>query len=191
MKKNDIKEYLTYLKNSKRYKFYTIRHYKETLGVFFDFVMKFSQMKVNPTFNLNIRLHYPQNENMDFFKQSEIEMLIKRPLMVLNQIERADFKTDYIFKKKIYTCKMERLILKIMFSTGIRPCEITNMELEDFKCEDLKIRIRSKGNQQYIVKDRNVFITAKTVMELHELLQLQKDIRTCHSQNWLFIHYKG
>lgn len=191
VKKTDMEEYITYLKKSKRYKLYTIRYFKEALNVFFEFVMRFSRMKVNPTSNLRVRIHYPKKENMDFFKQSEIEILINRPLMVLDQIDVSDFKTDYMFKRKVYTIKMERLILKIMFSTGVRPCEITNIELKDFKYDDLKLRIRSKGNQQYIVKDRNVFITEKTSMEIQELLQLQKGIRTDYSENRLFIHYNG
>ncbi len=116
---------------------------------------------------------------------------INKPLLVLDRIERSDFKTEYMFKRRAYTVKMERLILKIMFSTGCRPCEVTNMEIEDFKYDDLKLRIRSKGNQQYIVKDRNVFITEKTRMEIQELLRLQKGIRTDYSENRLFIHYNG
>ena len=148
-------------------------------------------MKVNPTANLKVRLHYPQHENMDFFTQNEIELLIKKPLLVENRIEPSDFETDYMFRRKAYSLRMERIMLILLFSTGIRPCEITNIELEDFDPDSLKLRIRSKGNQQYIVQERTVFISHNTARKIEELIQLQKGIRTENSENRLFIHYNG
>jgi integrase/recombinase XerD len=191
VKKKDIEDYITHLKNSKRYKLYTLRYHREALCVFFGFVMRYSRMKVNPASNLAVRTHYPQPENMDFFTQDEIEMMMKKPKVELDRTRGCDFTTDYRFRRKIYTLKMERLILKILFSTGIRPCEISNMEIEDFRLHELKLRIRSKGNQQYIVRDRNVFVTKKTAAELQDLIQLQQEIRTRHSGTNLFVHYNG
>jgi len=191
VKKADIEAYLTSLKTSGRYKLYTIRYFKEALCMFFAYIMRFSQMKINPTANLAIRIHYHQDENMDFFTQSEIELLINKPLRVQKRIGLSDFKTEYMFRRRLYTLKMERLILIVLFSTGIRPCEILNLELEDFNQDSLKLRIRSKGNQQYIVQDRSVFITEVTARSIKELLHLQEGIRTDHSQNRLFLHYNG
>ena len=191
VKRKDIESYIMHLKTNKHYKLYTMRYYREALCVFFAFVMGFSRMKVNPASNLAVRTHYPQPENMDFFIQSELEMMIAKPKMELERTRRYDFTTDYSFRRKIYALKMARLVLKILFSTGIRPCELSNMELEDFRLNDLKLRIRSKGNQQYIVQDRNVFISEKTAEELQELIRLQQGIRTPHSGTYLFIHYNG
>jgi|TARA_B100000315_G_scaffold227251_1_gene234842 site-specific recombinase XerD len=191
VKKKEIESYITHLKSSKRYKLYTMRYHREALCVFFEFVMRFSRMKVNPASNLAVRTHYPQPENMDFFIQSELEMMIAKPKLELERTRRCNFKTDHSFKRKIYTLKMERLVLKILFSTGIRPCELSNMEIEDFRLSDLKLRIRSKGSQQYIVQDRNVFISEKTAEELQETIRLQQGIRTPHSGTYLFIHHNG
>lgn len=191
--KNNIGEYLLYLKNERHYKPYILKYPKEKIGMFFKFVMRFSRIKVNPTANLNVRVHYKQQENMDYFNQDEIKMVINKPLKYLKRLKKSDFETEYGFKKRKYTIKRDYLILKLMFSTGIRPCEIVNIELDDFNPVELKIRIHSKGNQQYIMKDRHVYISQKTVEEIQELIKLQEQdkIRKEKSKQKLFIHYKS
>jgi len=191
IKKEDVEEYLLYLKNERHIVPYTIRYVKEAIGIFFGYVMRFTRMKVNPTANLSIRIHYKQPENMDFFTQGEVGMLVKKPLQELKRIDRTDFPTGYSYKRKIYTIKMQYLILKLMFSTGIRPWEAVNIELDDFQPDELRLRVHTKGNQQYIMKDRHVFMTEKTVKELQELLILQKPARKPGLENRLFIHYRG
>jgi site-specific recombinase XerD len=128
---------------------------------------------------------------MDFFTQEEVGMLMKKPLQELERVKRSDFTTDYSYKRKIYTIKMQYLILKLMISTGIRPWEAVNIELDDFQPKELRLRVHTKGNQQYIMKDRHVFMTEKTVQELQELLILQKPARRPVFGNRLFIHYRG
>lgn len=95
VKKKEIESYITHLKSSKRYKLYTMRYHREALCVFFEFVMRFSRMKVNPASNLAVRTHYPQPENMDFFIQSELEMMIAKPKLELERTRRCNFKTDH------------------------------------------------------------------------------------------------
>ncbi len=191
VRKKDIKEYLLYLKNEKHILPYTLRYYKETMGVFFLFVIHFTRRKINPTANLGIRIHYKQPEKMDYFSQKEIDILVKKPLQELKRIKRSDFYCDYSYRMKIYKIKLQYLMLKIMFSTGIRPWEAVHIELDDFQPEKLRLRIRTKGTQHYIMKDRHVFITEKTSEELQELIVLQQPGRKPDSENRLFIHYHG
>lgn len=191
VKKKDIEQYLTYFKNERCHHPYTIRYIKEAIGVFFSFVMRFSRIKVNPTAGLGIRIHYPQPENMDYFTQQEVMMIVRKPLQVLKRAKRSDFRTEYYYRRAIYSINMHYLILKLMFSTGIRPCEVANIEISDFKVDELKLRIRTKGNQQYIVKDRNVFITEKTAKELKEFITLKETIRNIEEEQKLFHHYSG
>ena len=189
--KEDVAEYLLYLKNDCNYKPYTLRYSKEKIHYYFTFIMRYSRIKKNPTANLNIRLHYKQEENMDLFTQDEVELIIKKNKQCLKRIQRSDFKTDYSYRLGYYNIKQDYLILKLMFSSGIRPCEVVNIELPDFYAEELKLRIRSKGNQQYIMKDRHIFITKKTSEEIDELLKIQESLRNIHSEQKLFIHYSG
>jgi site-specific recombinase XerD len=153
--------------------------------------MRYSGIKKNPVSNLPIRIYYKEPENMDFFTQDEVERIVTKPLRQLEKIDRKDFSTNYSYNCTYYTYYLNYIILKIMFSTGIRPCEVVNIKINDFYPNELKFRIHSKGNQQYILRDRHVFITYKTKEELKELLNIQKKIRTDKSQNRLFIHYNG
>ncbi len=191
VKKKDIEQYLLYIKSERCHHPYTIRYIREAIGVFFDFVMRFSRIKVNPTSNLGIRVHYPQPEKMDHFSQEEVTMIVKKPLQVLDRTKRSDFRTEYYYKRAIYRIKMEYLILKLMFSTGIRPWEVANIEMNDLKADELKLRVRTKGNQQYIVKDRRVFITEKTAKQLKEFITLKESIRKVEAKEKLFHHYNG
>lgn len=189
--KKDIEKYLLYIKNDCHHKPYMMNVVKQNISVFFSFVMRHSRMKVNPTLNLNIRIHCKTQENMDYFTQEEVVLILKKPLSTLAKISRKDFTTEYAYKKNIFTTRLHYLILKLMFSTGIRPCEIININLFDLNITKLTIRIRSKGCQKYIIKDRDVFITEKTALELQELINLEKSIRTEESESRLFIQYNG
>jgi site-specific recombinase XerD len=191
VKKEDITKYILDLKSRNNYKQNTLRRFVITIRIFFNFVMRYSGITKNPACNLPLRLYKRQSENMDFFTQDEIEMIVKKPINYFNRIKKEDFKTPYLYKSAHYKYFLHYLILKIMFSTGIRPCELINITLKDFYYRDLKLRIQPKGSQQYIQKDRIVFITQKTADEIKTLIKLQKNIRTKKSQDKLFIHFYG
>jgi len=191
VKKEDVTKYILELKCSKRYKLETLRRFVITIRIFFNYIMRYSGIKRNPASNLPLRLYSRTVENMDFFTQDEIEMIIKKPVNYLNKLRKEDFKTIYLYNSTYYKYYLHYLILKIMFSTGIRPCELVNIMLKDFYYKDLKLRIQPKGSQQYIQKDRIVFITKKTAEEIKTIIKLQKNIRTDKSQDKLFIHFNG
>jgi len=191
VKNKDIDAYLIYLRDIKKIKLYTLRYYREEIGVFFSFVMRFSSIKINPASNLSVRISYRQPEKMDIFTQDEVILLVKKPLQVKKRMKCEDFVTDYAYRKQNYTIKLHYLIMKIMFSTGIRPWELINLKISDVLFNELKLNIHTKGNQQYIMKDRSVFISEKTRDELQLLLEEQEPIRTKESGERLFIHYMG
>lgn len=191
VKNKDIDTYLIYLRDIKNIKLYTLRYYRESIGVFFSFVMRFSGIKINPVSNLSVRISYKQPEKMEVFTKDEINMLVKKPLQFQKREKCNNFKTDYAYRKQKYILKLHHLIMKIMFSTGIRPWEVVNLKISDVLFNELKLNIQTKGNQQYIMKDRYVFISEKTRDELQQLIEEQKQIRTKESGEWLFIHYMG
>ena len=191
VKKADITKYILDLKCSKRYKLETLRRFVITIRIFFNYVMRYSGIKRNPATNLPLRLYSRTIENMDFFTQDEIEMIVKKPLIYLDRLKKDDFETTCLYNYSYYKYYQHYLILKIMFSTGIRPCELINITLNDFYSKDLKLRIQPKGREQYIQKDRIVFVTKKTGEEIKKLIKLQKNKRTDKSQDKLFIHFNG
>ena len=191
VKSDDIVKYYLFLKKKETYKLHTLRYFTGTIKIFFSYVMRYSGIKRNPVSNLPVRLYYKEPEKMDFFTQEEIEIILIRPLNALKKLSKLDFNTCYAYNAEYYLYNLHYLVLKIMFSTGIRPCELINIELKDLYKKELKLRIHSKGNQQYIQKDRYVFITKKTANELMDLIELQKNLRTEKSCSKLFIHFNG
>ena len=128
---------------------------------------------------------------MDLFSRAETELIVAAPLRVLERVDRADFPTDRAWRGERYRLKMDHLILKLLFSTGIRPCELAALELKDFDREGLRLRVRNKGNQQYIASDRHVFLSKGTKESLEELLGLSHPVRNADSAERLFVHHRG
>jgi len=191
VRKEEMEQFLLWFKTERQREAYTLRYVREALSVFFGFVMRYSRMKRNPASGLRIRTHFPQPERIEVFSQPEVLMLTCKPLQELARLSRKDFSTEYSYRNAFYTLTMQYLMLKLLFSTGIRPCELVQLEVSDLDAGQLRLRIRNKGNQQYIVNDRHVFVTAKTAGELQELLEMSRAVRNDLSADRLFIHYFG
>jgi len=153
--------------------------------------MRYCRMKRNPAAGLRIRTHFPQPERIEVFSQPEVFMLTGRPLQDRDRLSRGDFPTEYSYRNAQYTLSMQYLMLKLLFSTGIRPWELVHLETGDLEAGRLRLRVRNKGNQQYLVNDRHVFVTGKTVGELQELVEMSRAVRNGLSSQRLFIHYFG
>jgi len=191
VRKQQVEQFLLWVKEHRQREAYTLRYVRQELSVFFRFVMRYSRMKRNPACGLRIRTHFPQPERIEVFSRPEVLMITRRPLQERERLSRADFPTEYSYRKATYTLAMQYLMIKLMFSTGIRPCELVHVEVIDLDTEHRRLRIRNKGNQQYIVTDRHVFLTEKTVGELKELLEWNQPVRNGLSAGRLFIHYFG
>ena len=76
-----------------------------------------------------------------------------------------------------------------MFSSGIRPCEITQVRREDLEQTALLLRVRNKGHQQYIAEERTIFLSPRTLEQLNELLAMNKSRRGATSDERLFLDY--
>ena len=191
VRKSDVEAYLQHHKRDRQRVAYTIRYERQALAMFFGWLMSYCRMKINPAAGLRMRMYHTQPEKMDLFSREETALIIRAPLRALARVRRADSPTDHIWRGVIYRLKMHHLILKLSFSTGMRPCELAGLELKDFDREKLKLRVRTKGNQQYIVRDRHVFLSESTKEHLAELLRLSTTARGPDSRDKVFIHYHG
>ena len=191
VRRADIKAYLLYHKSERQRVAYTIRYERQALAMFFGWLMGFCRMKVNPATGLGIRMYYNQPEKMDLFSREETATIVAAPLRALERVRRVDFPTDLQWRAEIYQLKMHHVILKLLFSTGMRPCELVGLETKDFDREQLRLRVRNKGNQQYIAADRHVFLSEGTAERVAELLALSVVVRGADSRGGLFIHYLG
>ena len=191
VRKADIEQYLDYHKRNHQQVAYTVRYHRQALAMFFRWMMGFSRMKVNPAMGLRTRMYYRQPERMDLFSEEETEAIVQAPLRALQRIRAADFPTEWTWREMRYRLTMHHLLLKLLFSTGMRPCEITRLEVKDLDEQALRLRVRNKGHQKYIVSDRHVFVSGRTAEQLAELLRWSKAIRGADSRDRLFLHYRS
>ena len=191
VRKQEVESYLQHHRQYRQRVAYTIRYERQALAMFFEWVMSFCRMKVNPAAGLRIRMYYNQPERLDLFSREETAVVIQAPVRALQRVNKEVFPTERAWREEIYRLKMHHLILRLMFSTGIRPCELTGLELRDFDRTDLRLRVRNKGNLQYIVSTRHVFISKCTKQKIEELVGLSASLRGSDSLERLFIHYHG
>ena len=189
--REDIERYLLYRKAERQRVAYTIRYTREVLSAFFQWLMQYCPIKVNPAAGLRIRIYYPQPERLDLFSHDETLLLVQAPARARERLQRSEFSTEHGWRAARYRLAMHHLILKLLFSTGMRPCEIVSLELQDVDHEQLKLRVRAKGRQRYLERQRSAFITARTAQQLQELLAQAAAVRSGASQDRLFIHHRG
>jgi site-specific recombinase XerD len=75
----------------------------------------------------------------------------------------------------------DRAILELLFSSGLRVSELTNLDRDHINLERLEFMVRGKGQ-----KDRPVFISPAAADWLQRFLDTRKD-----NYKPLFIHYSG
>ena len=110
-----------------------------------------------------MKMYYRQPEKMDLFSNEETTEIVRAPLRALERVRSDDFSTEWRRREMTYRLKMHHLLLKLLFSTGMRPCENARVEVEDLDSEALRLRVRNKGHQQYVVTDRYVFISRRVL----------------------------
>lgn len=190
LKRQDVERYLLWFRQERIRTPYTLRYVREALAVFFEFLVMYAGMRRNPATGLHLRTHYPQPERMDLFSPEETLLLLKAPREERAGIQRTGFPTVRAYQEASYTLLLHYLVLKLMISTGIRPCEIANAKRDDLDEEGCRLKVRTKGNQQYIVAERVLFLTACTVAALRELIGMSENSRSADSEGRLFLHYR-
>lgn len=78
----------------------------------------------------------------------------------------------------------DRLILEILYSTGMRVSELTNLNAEDVDMYNQSVSVTGKRNKQRVIP-----LTIKLVKAIKEYLKKRKEIKT--TENNLLITLKG
>lgn len=127
---NDIKEYLKYLNNKKDINS-TISRKISALRGFYKFLQNNNKIENNPFALINL----PKKEKKlpRFFFYNELEELFNTPKLNTPLGQR------------------DRLILEMLYATGVRVSELVNIKLKDIS-SDNTIKILGKGNKERIVR---------------------------------------
>lgn len=185
-----IKKYVIYLKNERNYSKLTIKNYAEDLDKFNKYLddNHLNYLKISKD-DIRVYLKY-----LDILKlkKSTISRILSSLrsfysyLVIQNKIDINPFKLIRNPKKEsklpIFLSYEEfieilnkikednelsirnKLILEMLYATGLRVSELTNIKLDDINISDKSIRVMGKGNKERIVYFGDY---AKEMLELY------------------------
>ena len=163
---NTIRKYLSHL-HEKKYESSSISRKISTLRSFFKYNLKEKNIKNNPM----TLISNPKKEKKlpKYLNYEEMEKL-------LNSIDTSELEGI-----------RDRLIIELLYSTGIRVSELVNIKIKDIKIKENQINILGKGNKERIVLFGE---KAKEIIKIY--LNAYKDEFTGNISNqYLLINKKG
>ncbi len=131
---------------------YTIKARKRSLNYLFDCLVEKEIVAENPLSHLMIKPRLT-NKVWDILTLNEMGMLL----------EGAEKKHHHASPKQKLTTFRDKLILKLMLSTGMRSCELSALKVKDVNLQENTLHIRGKGSNWYIKRNRIAFIDEKNL----------------------------
>ena len=137
----DINEYLSFLNRTYDFHPSTLNRILSSLSSFYRFLMMQDIIQANPV----PRIDRPRikEKELRYLKHSQVIRLI-------NSIPEP----------------RERLIIRIIYATGVRVSELCSINVEDIDFDDLTIRVKGKGG-----KIRMVFVDDDTLDDIASLIE--------------------
>ena len=164
--KDQIRDYLKYL-DSLKLKNSTISRILSSLRSFYSYLIIQNIIEINP-FKL---IRNPKKEN-----KLPIFLSYEEFIELLNKI-RDD--NEFSIRNK--------LILEMLYATGLRVSELTNIKLDDINYSDKSIRVTGKGDKQRIVYYGDY---AKKILEEY-LNDSRNELLKGKTSKYLFINKNG
>lgn len=207
----DLKKYLDYLKYNKNYSDLTIKNYKLDLLDYFDFLKEegldykdieyedlrylFSHFEKLKLKNKSIRRHISSIKG--FYKYLCINGIVSSNPFVYVSLPKKEIKLPrYLTYEELleifnsleiktnYDLR-DRLIVELMYATGIRVSEIINIKISDIDINNQSIRILGKGS-----KERIVYFNDVVIFLLNKYLKIYSSINKKNS-NYLLLNQRG
>ena len=162
IKENDVREYLTYL-NEKEEKSTSVRRKISTLKTFYKFlyINNYMDKKDYPM----TRIAVPKTEKRlpKFIYYNDL-------LEIINESSKTN---DNV---------RDKLIIEMLYATGVRVSELVNIKINDIDFENKRIIVHGKGNKERVVYYGDY---AKEVLEEYLSVHYRKDTE------YLFVNSKG
>ena len=173
----DLRNYLIYLKKERNYSKYTLINYTKDLELFMRYLKNnnINYLKINKD---NIRSYLKYMDSLNYKNNTVSRMLSSLRnfytyLVMIKKIDNNPFKLirnpkkekklpNFLqyneFIKLIDELKYDdnlsirnKMILELLYATGIRVSELTNIKLNDINFSDKSIKVLGKGNKERIV----------------------------------------
>ena len=207
-----LNSYLEYLLYQRNYSKYTIENYKEDIMLFNEYLNKESLDFLDITYQ-DVRLFFNFLEEKKFEKttiarhisslRNFYKYLVRNNYINSNPFELVSSpKKDKLLPKFLYQNEIEelflipdlndplgirnRLILELLYATGMRVGECEYIKLNDINFKEQSIKILGKGNKErYVYYGRY----AKTYLELY--LEKSRPILNKNNSEYLLLNKNG
>ena len=138
-----------------------------SLNSYYKFLLKIQEIKENP-------LH-----NHKALKTKKIIQLPFSEKEVINALDINNFKDSYEGKR-------DRLIIEMLYSTGIRRIELVGVKLKDLDFSSSRIKVLGKRN-----KERFIPMLESTILLVKEYLDYRSELNRIKDKDFLFLTSKG
>lgn len=182
-----VNDFLDSLKFEKRYSEHTLKSYKTDLNQFEEYLLnEFEHDSINAASRSMIRswivvmvdkgiqarsIHRKISSLKSYFKyllkrgecsNSPVEGIalpkVKKQLPVFIEESRLDLLLDQVEFENTYDGFRDKLILELLYGTGIRLSELINLELNQVDLKEGKIKVLGKRNKERIIPISKVII---------------------------------
>ena len=145
----------------------TINRKISSLNTYYKFLLKIEEIKANPLDN-HKALKTKKNIQLPF---SEKE--------ISNALDINNFQDSYEGKR-------DRLIIEMLYSTGIRRIELVGIKLKDLDFSGSRIKVLGKRN-----KERFIPMLESTILLVKEYLDYRSELNKIKDKDFLFLTSKG
>jgi integrase/recombinase XerD len=163
-----IREFIDWLVNTFDYSDTTIKRKIATMKIFFNYLEEINIIADSPCRKIR-RRYIIQKRLPKVLSYREIRALLK---VISSEIGPENNPCEISSNNHVLQKHRNRIILEILFSTGIRIGELVSLNIEDIRMYDHSILIFGKGR-----KERILFISSDEVLGfLKDYLNLRKEI---------------
>lgn len=208
-----IEQFLKYIKEQKKYSMNTVIGYQNDLELFVLFLkenhisnLKKCNYELLRSYLLYLHNHSYQNKTIcrhistlrSFFKYLKSKQIIlENPMLLIHNPKLEKKLPNFLYyqdlekilnlpKNDTILGIRDRLLLELLYSTGVRVGELVAIKLEDLRMDEQKIYIKGKGNKERIVLYGNV-----CKEKLEQYLKIRAELISKKQTNYLLLNSKG
>ena len=138
-----------------------------SLNTYYKFLLKIEKIKKNPL------------DNHRALKTKKIIQLPFSEKEVINALDINNFQNSFEGKR-------DRLIIEMLYSTGIRRIELIGIKINDIDFSGKKIKVLGKRN-----KERFIPMLESTISLIQDYTDYRNELKRIHNKDFLFLTSKG
>jgi len=138
-----------------------------SLNTYYKFLLKIEKIKKNP---------------LDNHRALKTKKIIQLPFSEKEVISALDINNF----QNTFEGRRDRLIIEMLYSTGIRRIELIGIKIKDIDFSAKRIKVLGKRN-----KERFIPMLESTISLLKEYMDYRNELKKIHNKDFLFLTSKG